>query len=156
MKTRKDKEDALMKKTVLTVFLFLLPLAALILEVLPYGAVLVFGTQGAGGEIEAIRTLTSYFDPLLIGYANFGPPLAFFLTCALLLCGIALLFKTEACLALSVIAVFAFTASILPLIYGISYLSVLGIAVSLLLGAEAVLAHIMWRAHVKAAAKTDN
>ena len=41
-------------------------------------------------------------------------------------------------------------------IYGISYLSVLGTAVSLLLGAEAVLAHIMWRAHVKAAAKTEN
>ena len=62
-------------------FLYLLlPIATLILEILPYGAVCVF----APSPTETVRETFSYFDPLPFGYANFAPLLTAITTCAVL------------------------------------------------------------------------
>ena len=60
------------------------PLAALILEVLPYGAVLNFGTVSESGETTIVRHTYSYFNPIACGYANFTPMITAIGTCALL------------------------------------------------------------------------
>ena len=128
-----------MKQKIWEIFLLLPPLAALILEILPYGAVLIFGEPAEDGTIERIQYLTSYFDPLNLGYANFGPPLTAFLTCVLLLCGFALLTTDRAALPHLLISVFACAASLSPLLYGIDFYSTVGAIISVLFGAEIVL-----------------
>ena len=55
----------------------LLPVITLILEILPYGAVLHFGNP----EGEPWRKTFSYFDPTPFGYANFAPLLTAVITC---------------------------------------------------------------------------
>lgn len=128
-----------MKQLLWKIFLLIPPAAALVAEALPYGAVLIFGEPAKDGSIERVQYLTSYFDPLNLGYANFGPPLAAFLTCALLLCGLALLFTDRAALPMLFLAVFACAASLLPLLYGIDFYSTVGAIISALLGAEIIL-----------------
>lgn len=60
--------------------LLLLPVLALILEALPYGAVLQFGRPAAA----PLRELYSYFDLTPFGYANFAPLFTALGTCVLL------------------------------------------------------------------------
>ncbi len=64
--------------------LFLLPLAALVLEAMPFGAVMIFGAPGENGAIEHIRRTACYFSLTPFGYANFGPLFTALFTCALL------------------------------------------------------------------------
>ena len=61
--------------------LFIFPLAALILELLPYGAVLRFARPDGA---EPFRQTFSYFNLTPFGYANFGPFLTAVLTVGLL------------------------------------------------------------------------
>ena len=57
--------------------------AAVALELLPVGAVCCFAVAPeAGGGYT--RGSYSYFDPLVVGYANFGPLLTGSLSCGLL------------------------------------------------------------------------
>ena len=60
--------------------LLLFPVLALILEALPYGAVLQFGRPAAA----PLRELYSYFDLTPFGYANFAPLFTALGTCVLL------------------------------------------------------------------------
>ena len=60
--------------------LLLLPVLALILEALPYGAVLQFGRPAAA----PLRELYSYFHLTPFGYANFAPLFTALGTCVLL------------------------------------------------------------------------
>lgn len=62
----------------------LLPVVALFLESLPYGAVLIFKDFPDG----TIRTTYSYFSPTPWGYANFPPGITALLTCILLMAAI--------------------------------------------------------------------
>ena len=108
-----------------------LPLVVLILELLPNGAVLNF----ANPEGEPWRRTYSYFSMTPFGYANFGPFITAILTCILLVLVIIYLFKPRKGLntAIMNVAGFATAASLMPLMFGIDYITVVGVVISVLL-----------------------
>lgn len=111
-----------------------LPVAAILLELLPYGAVLNF----ASPDSEPIRRTYSYFDLTPYGYANFAPFLTALLTCALLVLGVVYLWKGSSGLrkAITIVALIAAIVSVAPLLYGLRSFSVVGALISLVLLAE--------------------
>lgn len=111
--------------------LSVLPLAALILELLPSGVVLRF----ANPEGEPWVRTYCHFDLTPFGYANFGPLIAAVLTCMLLLLVVIYLIKPRKGLNTAIMNVsgFAAVAAFGPLIFGTEYLTVIGIVVGLLL-----------------------
>ena len=115
------------KKILLSVFC----LTVFILELLPYGVVLNF----ANPEGEPWRKTYSYFSLTPFGYANFGPFITAILTCALLVIVVAYLFKSHKGLNIAIMNVsgFATATSLLPLMFGFSYVTVIGVIVSVLL-----------------------
>ena len=107
---------------------------ALVLEILPYGAVCVF----ANPEGRAWRHTYSYFDLTPFGYANFAPFVVALLTCALVvLVLISMVKKKKMTVAIRVGATVATVLSVAPLLYGIRFFSIVGamISVSLALAA---------------------
>lgn len=119
------------KKAIITAAL---PAAAVILEALPYGAVLNF----APGPGETIRETFSYFSLIPFGYANFGPFLTALFTCITLLISVINIFACKSKLR-KVAAVFsaaAFVTSLMPLMFGLSYYTLIGGAISAILAAE--------------------
>jgi len=120
----------LMKKR----FFYLLPaLVALILELLPYGAVCNFALDGG----ETVRKTFSYFDLVPFGYANFAPFLTALATLVIIGLLVGYLFSGSARLVkvATTATVCALLLSLCPLLFGISYFSVVGglITLSLLL-----------------------
>lgn len=115
------------------VLLTLLPLAALILELLPNGVVLRF----ANPEGEPWVNTYSHFDMIPFGYANFGPLIAAVLTCVLLLLSVIYSFKPCKGLNTAIMNAsgFATVAAFGPLMFGTDYLTVVGIMVGVLLAA---------------------
>ena len=111
----------------------ILPLVALILELLPYGAVLNF----ANPEGEPWRRTYFYFSLTPFGYGNFGPLITAILTCILLVLVVGYLFKSHKGLNIAIMNVsgFATATSLLPLMFGFSYITVIGVIVSVLLAA---------------------
>ncbi|MBQ8164026.1 MAG: hypothetical protein IJZ93_06670 [Clostridia bacterium] len=115
-----------MKKYRFSVCIF--PLIALVLEMLPYGAVLRF----ANPEAEAIRRTFSYFDPTPFGYANFAP----FLTAlcsvgAITLCIIACIrHKRNLYKVTVVLCAITLVLSLCPLMIGVKFFSVIGALIS--------------------------
>lgn len=111
----------------------LLSVITLVLELLPWGAVLYFGNP----EGESIRSTCSYFSLTPYGYANFGPLLTALVTCVLLVLTILYAFKNKNGLrrTITVLAAVAVLLSLLPLLYGLRFYSVVGglISVALLL-----------------------
>lgn len=120
--------------------LVLLPAAAVLLELLPYGAVLNFGVQAEDGSIETIQRTYSYFSLTPFGYALFGPLLTAILSCLLVALGVLYLWRGKGKAALKGLSVIAVLLSLSPLLYGVTYFSALGAVISALLLAEAVLA----------------
>ena len=114
-------------------------LVALVLEILPYGAVLNF----ANPEGESWRRTFSYFDLTPFGYANFSPFIVALLTCALLVLTIVSML-TQKTLRKSIIAVSVIAAvlSFAPLLMGIKYYSVVGALISATLAIIAVISFI--------------
>lgn len=118
-------------KNIKKILFVILPLAALILELLPYGAVLNF----ANPEGEPWRRTYSYFSLTPFGYANFGPFLTAILTCVLLVLVTIYLFKPRNGLntAIKSVAAIATATSLMPLIFGADYITVIGLVITLLL-----------------------
>ena len=108
-----------------------LPLIALILELLPYGVVLNF----ANPEGEPWRRTYSYFSMMPFGYANIGPLITAILTCVLLVLVVVYLFKPRKGLNTVILNVagFATAASIMPLMFGFDYITVIGVIITALL-----------------------
>ena len=118
--------------------LFLLPLAALVLEAMPFGAVMIFGAPGENGAIEHIRRTACYFSLTPFGYANFGPLFTALFTCALLALAVWQCVRPSAgaykvMLAVNALAVIA---SLLPLFLGTDFYSLIGAAISAALTAQ--------------------
>lgn len=113
--------------------LIVLPLAALILELLPNGVVLRF----ANPEGDPWVRTYSYFDMTPFGYANFGPLIAAVLTCVLLLLVVIYFFKQRKGLNTAIMNVssFAAVAAFAPVMFGVEYLTVIGMVVGTLLAA---------------------
>ena len=109
------------------------PVITLILEILPYGAVCNF----ANPEGDPWRITYAYFALTPFGNANFAPFLTALATCvALLLLGIYVFAGKESFLPKARIAIaVAFVLSLCPLLFGVSYYSLVGgfITVSLVL-----------------------
>ena len=117
------------KKLLLMVF----TLAALILELLPNGVVLRF----ANPEGDPWVRTYSHFDLTPFGYANFGPLIAAVLTCILLLLVVIYFFKPRKGLNTAIMNVsgFAAVAAFAPMMFGMEYLTVIGMVVGTLLAA---------------------
>lgn len=108
----------------------ILILITFVLELLPYGTVLNFATPE-----ESRRVTYSYFSITTFGYANFGPLLTAILTCILIVLIIVGLFKLNKKLNLiiTITSTIAVITSLLPLLYGIEYFTLIGMFISILL-----------------------
>ena len=116
-----------MKKKLVTLFTTLI---ALVLEILPYGAVCNF----ANSEGEPWRYTYSYFDLSPFGYANFAPFIVALLTCALtVMLVVSLASKRSMRTPILTLSAIATLLSLAPLLYGISYFSVVGACISITL-----------------------
>ena len=110
------------------------PIITLVLEILPYGAVCNF----ANPEGEPWRRTYSFFDLTPFGYANFAPLLTAITTCVILILLFVYLFivnpriitATRALLCVGIVL------SLCPLLYGISFFSVVGVLITVSLIAE--------------------
>ncbi|MBQ8510190.1 MAG: hypothetical protein IJ493_09825 [Clostridia bacterium] len=106
-------------------------LGALILELTPWGAVCNFALDAG----ETLRQTFSYFDPVPFGYANFGPFLTGILTCLLILLTLlyAIFGRTwmkQSCISVGALAAFL---SVTPIFLGLTFYSVVGLLITLLL-----------------------
>ena len=113
------------------ILLSVLALGALILELLPNGVVMRF----ANPEGEPWVHTYSHFDMTPFGYANFGPFIAAVLTCVLLMLVVLYLFKPRKGLNTAIMNVsgFAAVAAFAPILFGVKYLTVIGVLVGALL-----------------------
>lgn len=123
-----------------TLFL-ILPVAALVLEAMPWGVVLNF----ANPEGEPWRHTYSYFDLTPFGYATFPPFLIALLTCALVILGIIYIVKQSKGLynAITATSAVALGLSLVNFLYGANTITVIGVLVPIIL-----LLHIclfMWK-----------
>lgn len=104
----------------------------LVLEILPYGAVCNF----ANPEGEPWRRTYSYFDLTPFGYANFAPFIVALLTCVLTVMIVVSLVSNKAMRTpILTVSAIATVLSLAPLLFGITYFTVVGAcnSVSLLL-----------------------
>lgn len=106
--------------------LILLPVVTLFLEMLPYGAVLIF----ASAPTDSVRKTFSYFSLIPFGYANFAPLLTAILTCVILVLAIISIKREKFCKMVFLVSVIATIISLLPLAYGIKCYSVVGGAIT--------------------------
>lgn len=122
-----------------TLLALLLCFSLLILEALPFGAVLSFAKPPESGGVW--RTTYSYFSLVPFGYANFGPFLTAILSVLLLLLLLLrLFFDKKVLIKLSLlISSAAFSTSLMPLLFGLHFFSVLGSVISFLLLLETLL-----------------
>ena len=115
-------------------------LIALVLEILPYGAICNF----ANPEGEPWRRTYSYFDLTPFGYANFAPFIVALLTCVLIiLIVVSLVSKKEMKAPILAVSAIATVLSLVPLLYGIRFFSVVGALISVALAITAVVAFVM-------------
>ena len=127
-----------------------LPMVAIVLELLPYGAVLNFARPAEDGTIGSFKELYSYFDLMPFGYANFGPLLTAILTCVLLVLGAILLFgkKDKMLKGIKWVSGVAIATSLMPLMFGLSFFTIVGALISLVLIIEFVVAVKMGRSDI--------
>lgn len=125
-----------MKKKMITLALLL---SALVLEILPYGAVCNFGNP----EGEPWRVTYSYFSMIPYGYGDFGPLITAILTCVLLvILVLSLLLKKDWNKSISIISAIATLTSLAPLMFGISNFSIVGAMISTCILATFVISRI--------------
>lgn len=115
----------------------ILPIITLILEILPHGAVCNF----ANPEGEPWRKTFSYFDLTPFGYANFAPFLTAIITCLIFVLLTIYCIKGNINTAIKAknILYIAIVLSLGPLIFGITYFSLVGGLITLSLIAELLL-----------------
>lgn len=107
----------------------LLTAAAIVFEILPYGAKLTFALDGGKTKEE----LFSYFSLTPYGYANFLPLITAILTCILFIIAVLILFKNSEKLkkAFKILVIIAFMAASLS--FAFMNLTVTAALISLML-----------------------
>ena len=115
-----------------------LPIIILVLEVLPYGAVLRFGRPAEDGSIGYFRETYSYFDLTPFGYGNFAPLLVAAATCVILilLAAYCITGKRNLVAAARNMTAVVAVISLGPLVLGLPYYSVIGATITAALLAE--------------------
>jgi len=128
--------------------LLVLPLAALVLEILPFGAVCNFALPATDGSIGRFRQLYSYFDLIPFGYANFAPLITAVITCAAILVLAIYCFSGKEILLKAAKNIFLVSAAVSlgPLVLGFDFFSVVGALISLSLIAEFIVLYRRVRA----------
>ncbi len=106
-----------------------LSIIALVLELLPYGAVLHFAEPEG-----SIRRTYSYFSLIPYGYANIGPLITAFLTCMLLALDIvyALSKADKFAKYIRIVSIIAVVASLMPLMFGLRYFTFVAVLITVL------------------------
>ena len=122
-----------MKKVCLAV----LPALTIVLELLPLGAVCIFATS----PTERVKETFSYFSLTPFGYANFAPLITATLTVAIFLLSLFSL-KKGVLKALFVLSIITVVISLLPLMYGLNYYTLVGAFITVTLVIESILAKI--------------
>lgn len=109
----------------------ILLVVTLILEILPYGAVLCFGNP----EGEDWYRTYSFFSRVPFGYANFGPFITALITCVLLILTVIALLKDGKKINTTIFVLGCISAvtSLSPLLYGLRYFNIVSLAISVLL-----------------------
>ena len=117
------------------------PLLAVVLELLPYGAVLRFGRPLEDGPVEIGRSAYSYFDPGPFAYGNFGPLLTAWATVLLLLVSCMYWFNGKGRWGIAALSALAVLFSLMPLVMiGLGSFSLVGGLITLVLAAQAAMA----------------
>lgn len=129
------------------ILLLAICVVTIILEILPFGAVLRFATPDFSDDlffnVLQPETLYSYFDPIAYGYGNFGPLITAILTVLLLGILIVYCIKNRGLIAIRTVSALAGLTSLLPLItLGISYFTPIGGCITALLIAEFVISFV--------------
>ncbi len=119
----------MMKKRLVCV---LLPALAIVLELLPWSAVLLF----APSPSQRVRRTCSYFSLTPFGYGNFGPLITAVLSCALLAAAIWAMIRRRSSRVLFPLSLLALIASLLPLLMGVPFYGAIGAVISVLLALE--------------------
>ena len=126
-------------------FLYLLlPIITLVLEILPYGAVLNFMLPAVDGSPAGhFKELYSYFDLMPFGYANYAPFLTAITTCVILILLLVYLFsgKFRIIKITKVLLCVGVVLSLCPLFYGINFFSVVGALITVSMIAELLFIH---------------
>ena len=127
-------------------FYLILPVITLILEILPFGAVLNFMRPSTTDGIPAsqFRELYSYFNLTPFGYANIAPLLTAIVTCLIILLLVIFCFTDNTIVLKSIKAVLIIGTclSLCPLLLGIEFFSVTGALITATLLAEFILIFI--------------
>lgn len=121
-------------------FLYLIfPIITLILETLPYGAVLNFANPGG----EPLRKTFSYFSLTPFGYANFAPFITAIITCIVFVLLIVYCITGKQRIAITVRNILCICTvwSLGPLVFGINCFSAVGALITAFLIAELLLLH---------------
>lgn len=115
-------------------------IAALVLEALPFGAALMFVINPETTEIK--MEYYSYFDFTPFGYANFAPLVTAILTVILTALCVALIFIKRQPKELRAAqfggTLAAAVISVCPIFYGIQYVTLTGVFITVALAASAV------------------
>lgn len=122
-----------------TCFILIFPIIAIILEILPCGAVLVF----APSPTDRVRETFSYFSLTPVGYANFAPFITALLTCVILLLALVSIKLEKMRKAVFWLSLATAIISLLPLAFGMDYYSVISGMITIALAIESVLAKIL-------------
>lgn len=125
--------------------ILILPIITLILEILPYGAVCNFFNP----EGDPWRVTYSYFDLIPFGYANFAPFITAIITCIIILILLINVFfdnKHIINIAKKILFITSMI-SLLPLLYGINFFSVVGGLITITLVAELFLIHFIYKSY---------
>ena len=120
-------------------FMLCTTLIALVLEIRPYGAVCNFALD----EGESLRQTFSYFDLTPFGYANFAPFIVALLTCILtvmIVVSLVSVSKKPIITPILTVSAVATVLSLAPLLYGISFFSIVGVFISVALALTTVVA----------------
>ena len=119
------KEVLIMKKKLI---MLCTTLIALVLEILPYGAVCNFALD----EGKSLRQTFSYFDLTPFGYANFAPLITAVLSCFILLLAAiyCLTGKLKLAVAAKNLLYVTIIISLCPLLLGIDFFSLVGVLIS--------------------------
>ena len=115
--------------------LVVLPALAIVLETLPLGAVCMFALS----PTERVKETFSYFSPIPFGYANFPPLITAICTVVILLLSLVSLKNSSVLKALLVLSIVTAVVSLLPLMYGLNYYTLVGAFITTALTAECIL-----------------
>lgn len=116
------------------VCLIIFPLAAIALELLPFGVTMDF----ASSPVETVTHTYSYFSMMPFGYGNFFPLITAVLSCIVFVCSVmAAAWKSRrVCRVLSILSAFVLVISFMAFMVGLKNFSFVGGGITVSLALE--------------------